>query len=184
MEKVRKLNLGCGKDIREGYINLDKVKLNGVDVVHDLNKFPYPFKPNYFDEVYCDNLLEHLDNLEEVMREIYRILKVGGRLIVIVPYFSQVGAFSDPTHKRFFTYYTMDYFCGLRERSDFYYDFGFKIVKKEIKFLFEYKRGVRRLLLWIVYLLPWLVYKISPGAYVWFFSYIFPASEIYFELEK
>ena len=47
-----KLNLGCGRDIREGYVNLDKAGLDGVDVVHDLNVFPYPFEDNEFDEIH------------------------------------------------------------------------------------------------------------------------------------
>ena len=47
-----KLNIGCGKKILNGYINLDVVKLPGVDIVHDLNKYPWPFKDNYFDEIY------------------------------------------------------------------------------------------------------------------------------------
>ena len=37
-----KLNLGCGKDIKEGYINLDIVDYGG-NQIHDINKFPYPF---------------------------------------------------------------------------------------------------------------------------------------------
>jgi len=32
----KKLNLGCGTDIREGYINLDKKSIDGVDIVHDI----------------------------------------------------------------------------------------------------------------------------------------------------
>ncbi len=64
IDTLKKLNLGCGLNHREGYVNLDAVKLPGVDVVHDLNKMPYPFKTNQFDEIICQHLLEHLDNFE------------------------------------------------------------------------------------------------------------------------
>ncbi len=56
-----KLNLGCGKQIKEDYTNLDKVALEGVDVVHDLDVFPYPFRDNTFDEILCSHVLEHVD---------------------------------------------------------------------------------------------------------------------------
>lgn len=49
--KKKKLNLGCGKDIKKEYVNLDIRKFPGVDIIHDLNKFPYPFKDDSFDEI-------------------------------------------------------------------------------------------------------------------------------------
>ena len=67
MEK-KKLNFGCGTRIMKGYVNLDIVKHKGVDVVHDLNKFPYPFKNGEFDEIYARFILEHLGDLVKVMR--------------------------------------------------------------------------------------------------------------------
>lgn len=45
-----KLNLGCGSDYRQGYINVDRI--SGVaDVIHDLNEFPYPWPDNAADEI-------------------------------------------------------------------------------------------------------------------------------------
>ena len=70
MKELKKLNLGCGKDIKKGYINIDQSKLDGVDVVHDLNKYPWPFPKNYFDEVYARDAIEHLKDIFKVMNEI------------------------------------------------------------------------------------------------------------------
>ena len=42
MSKPIKLHLGCGTDIRAGWVNLDCAKLPGVDIVHDLNVLPLP----------------------------------------------------------------------------------------------------------------------------------------------
>ena len=38
-----RLNLGCGRDVREGYVNVDSLRLSGVDVVTDLFKMPWPW---------------------------------------------------------------------------------------------------------------------------------------------
>src|SRR3989338_8232959 len=66
----RKLNLGCGRDIKTGYINIDKSKTAGVDVAHDLDKYPWPFKDNYFDEVYGRDVIEHVKDLFRAMKGI------------------------------------------------------------------------------------------------------------------
>ncbi len=128
---VKKLNMGCGSAPKKGYINLDKIRLKGVDVVHDLNKFPYPFRDNEFDEVFADNVLEHLDNIIKVMEEIHRISKQGAIIKVIVPYFHYHGAFQDPTHKHFFTLDSFDYFTE-EGGYNFYSKARFKIIKKVI----------------------------------------------------
>lgn len=105
---MKKLNLGCGKDIKKGYVNLDIEKTKGVDVVHDINKFPYPFKNDTFEEVYCDNILEHSDDLICVMKELYRISKNGCTIKIIVPFVTNVAGLTVPEHKHFFSAYTFD----------------------------------------------------------------------------
>jgi SAM-dependent methyltransferase len=107
------LDIGCGKHkaVPEA-IGLDVVKLEGVDVVHDLNKFPYPFKAASFDEIYAFMVLEHVEDLVKVMQELHRILKPEGLLHVKVPYYLSTAAFQDPTHKNFFTEKTFQYFTS------------------------------------------------------------------------
>jgi len=52
---MKRLNAGCGLDALGGWTNLDKVKLPGVDIVHDLSNIPLPFRAEEFDEIlrYC-----------------------------------------------------------------------------------------------------------------------------------
>lgn len=107
---MKNLNLGCGSDIKKDFVNLDSVKMPGVDVVCDLNKFPYPFKQNTFDNIYAAHVIEHLDDLPKVMQELRRISKPGATILIRVPFFPSMYAASDPTHKHFFTYLTWDYF--------------------------------------------------------------------------
>ena len=100
----RKLNVGCGKDILIGFTNLDLVKAEGVDVVHNLNKFPYPFKNNQFNEIIAKHIIEHLDEPEKFMEELWRISEPGGKIYIRTPHYS-CGSLSwgDLTHKRTFS---------------------------------------------------------------------------------
>lgn len=104
------LDLGCGNRKRLGAIGIDANPDTDADVVHDLNFFPYPFAVSYFDEIYADNVIEHLDDVMKVMEELHRISKPGALLKVIVPYFRARWAFIDPTHKHFFTVDSFSYF--------------------------------------------------------------------------
>ncbi|MBC8500874.1 MAG: class I SAM-dependent methyltransferase [Nanoarchaeota archaeon] len=172
---MNKLHLGCGRNILEEYLNVDVAKLPGVDVVHDLDKFPYPFKKNHFDEVFCKHFLEHVEDLFAVLEEINRLLKPQGRLKVIAPYFSGQGAFNDPQHKRFFTYKTFDYFS----EKGYYSKAKFKIIRKRI-FFFSGKSFMNSKF----YSLPFdFIINLFPLFYQRFFCWVFPSSEIHYLLE-
>ena len=107
---VTKLHLGCGNIIKEGWINHDMVKLPGVDVVHDLRNFPWPFIDRQFEEVILNNILEHLPDTVKTIEEIYRITKPGARIEVTVPFWNSFTAMGDPTHIRFFNEFTFNFF--------------------------------------------------------------------------
>lgn len=104
------LDLGCGKKKRQGSIGVDYSDRHDADIIHDLNVFPYPFADNSIDQVYLDNVLEHLDNPMAVMAEVHRICKNGAEIKVIVPYFRSAWAFIDPTHQHFFTVDSFAYY--------------------------------------------------------------------------
>ncbi|MBI3793697.1 MAG: methyltransferase domain-containing protein [Nitrospinae bacterium] len=106
----RKLDLGCGNSKRAGAIGVDGNVRTSADVVHDLNSFPYPFPNSSFNEIYMDNVLEHLDDVLRVMEEVHRISEPNGLVKVIVPYFRSPYAFLDPTHRHFFTVNSFAYF--------------------------------------------------------------------------
>jgi len=108
--------MGCGKDIRAGYLNVDSRRLAGVDVVCDFSHYPWPFKDDAFREVVAVHVIEHLPNTIRVMEELHRITCPGARITIEVPHYKHVNAYKDPTHVRFFTEETFDYF-GKDERS-------------------------------------------------------------------
>jgi len=96
----RKLNLGSGEFLKEGFVNVDYYSVSNPDVVHDLSKFPYPFEDNYFELVEADHVLEHLREPFEVMRELHRICAPGATIHIRVPHFSR--GFTHADHKRGF----------------------------------------------------------------------------------
>jgi|TARA_B100001964_G_scaffold245621_1_gene334104 SAM-dependent methyltransferase len=125
---LRKLNIGCGRDIKNGYINLDKSKIKGVDVVHNLDKYPWPFKSNYFDEIYARDSIEHLKDLFKAMKEIHRISKKCAKVRIIVPYWHSSGAFYT-NHNYFFNIDSLKSFTEPNRTYDSFYCFKLEKVK-------------------------------------------------------
>jgi|GEM_PF-320926 len=126
------LDIGCGRNKTVGATGLDIVNLPGVDVVHDLNIYPYPFPDNHFDAIHANMVLEHLDDFVGAMKEMHRLLDSHGILYVKVPYFSSLSAFIDPTHKNFFTEKTFLYFTDGHNLS-YYTDIRFEIMFLELR---------------------------------------------------
>jgi len=130
------LHIGCGVHKVPGAVGLDITALPGVDVVLDLDKEKLPFDDNTFDIVYAHHVLEHLRNLADVLGEIHRVCKPGAIIDILVPYYTCVGAFGDPTHVRFFTYRTLEHFADTddKERYTWFSATRFKMGKRHIGF--------------------------------------------------
>lgn len=125
---MKKLNIGCGSDIKDGWINLDRVALQGVDIVCDISKEKLPFDDNYFDTILCQDVIEHINDYPSLLKDIHRILKPKGEVLIRVPHFTSRNAYTDPTHLRLFTIDTFEFFCKHHSRN-YYFDFGFSEIK-------------------------------------------------------
>lgn len=99
--KIIKLDIGCGKNKREGFTGVDQYAMEGVDVVHDVRITPWPWDDNSVDEVHCSHFLEHLTGKERVsfMNELYRVLKSGAKATIITPHWCSNRAYGDFTHQ-------------------------------------------------------------------------------------
>ena len=101
---ARRINVGCGNQKMPGWIGIDAVRTPAVDIVRDLRR-GLPFEDSSIDEIYCDNVLEHIGPAEDfifVLNEFYRVLKPGARATIIVPDGRSQAAWQDPTHQRAF----------------------------------------------------------------------------------
>ena len=175
------LDVGCGNKKREGAVGIDSNPATQADVVHNLDVFPYPLNTSEFDEIYVTHCIEHLDDVVKVMEELHRIGKSGCRVTIDAPYFSGQDAFSDPTHKHFFTSRSMDYFTGDFPEFSFYSAKArFKKISTHIDFWVIHKLGGIRLQNYIG--LGFLANHLT-GVYEKFFAFIFPAQSIRYELE-
>lgn len=79
---MRTLNAGCGKQ-PYGTHFIDKYPNNSSVLKCDIDKDRFPFKDGVFDEVYSKNLFEHLTNHTHFLKECHRVLKKGGKIILI-----------------------------------------------------------------------------------------------------
>ena len=169
-----KLDFGCGQAKQPGYIGMDIFPGDGVDVVHDFDKFPYPFADDSFDEIRCDNSLEHVADFIATVAELHRILKPGGLLKVLVPHYSGPNAYGDPTHKTFFAYTTFDRFIGAGS------------YRTPQSGMFRYRRRMFGMPdgrgSWFK-ALPKLLFNRFPHFYEHRLCWILPAQAIYYELD-
>lgn len=104
-----KLDVGCGKDKVKGAIGIDINKDSAADVICDI-EISLPFKDDTFDEVYCRQIVEHISDLIALMEEIWRVGKNGAKVRIEAPYYTSIGAFSNPQHRRYITERTFDIF--------------------------------------------------------------------------
>lgn len=106
--KLLKIDLCGGHNPPKGYKSID---IQNSDIIHDLNKAPWPLPDNSVGLIRASDALEHLKDPITSMKEIYRILAPGGMLLSHTPSTDGRGAFQDPTHVSFwnensFWYYT------------------------------------------------------------------------------
>jgi len=94
-----RLNLGCGTDYKDGWVNTDINKKIKADIYFDLNN-KFPFKDNYADEIMLIDVYEHVDDPLHLMNEIVRVLKHGGRAIIRSPFWNNEKAWAHPAHTK------------------------------------------------------------------------------------
>ncbi|MHA1225146.1 MAG: class I SAM-dependent methyltransferase [Candidatus Hodarchaeales archaeon] len=101
-----RLDIGCGKNPRQGYIGIDKEDY-GQEIIRDIEKECLPFSDSTIDEIFCQHVLEHLDDPMFVIDEFWRVLKPHGKAWIIVPHKDNIKAYA-LRHKRYFNEYTFD----------------------------------------------------------------------------
>jgi predicted SAM-dependent methyltransferase len=109
---MRKLNLGCGFDKRDGFVNADGFEQCQPDVLMDIEVHPWPFEDGSFDHILMKHVLEHVgatfDGFKAVMQDLYRVIAPDGIVEIHVPHYRHDSYWGDPTHVRAFNFTTFE----------------------------------------------------------------------------
>lgn len=175
---MKKIDLGCGNSKRPGFIGVDLLPLQTVDICHDLTKFPYPFNDNEIDIIWMDQVLEHLPNPIKVLEEIYRICKPNAEVNIGVPYFRSFYSVIDPTHVNYFSVQWFNYF----DPDHFFYNkYQYSKIKYKIEGI-QFDREFKKNKISFVHKLMISLAEKRPIAYENKLSHLFPLNSLTFHL--
>lgn len=115
-----KLNLGCGANKVEGFLNIDIV--GDPDYKWNLEVVPWPFaEDGAVNEVIANHVLEHLGRdpvvFLAIIKELYRVCCDGAVLHITFPHHRHDNAVDDPTHVRQLTLYGLGLFDKDKNRK-------------------------------------------------------------------
>lgn len=84
-----KLNVGCGTDYKDGWVNIDNNSDDNIDKL-DLDwdlRDPLPFDDNSVDYIFNEHFVEHLtvEESRKILKDLRRVLKPGGVLRTAMP---------------------------------------------------------------------------------------------------
>jgi len=169
-----KLNLGCGNKKIKGWINCDKSDIVKPDKVIDLEK-KLPFKDNSVEKIICEHVLEHIHNFIPLMKELHRVCKPNAKIYIKTPFYASWGQYNDPTHVRFFTPYTFNYF----NKGNYSHETETDNNLFNIKFKLNFGIGISSI--FNLFINPYV--NLFPEIYCRFFAWLLPCSEIRYILQ-
>ena len=94
------IDVGCGDNCQPAFVGMDKRDLDGVDIVHDVEVFPWPVEDDSVHVLMMSHIVEHIKPWLQIdfMNEAWRVLKQGGLLLISTPYGGSYRYNQDPTH--------------------------------------------------------------------------------------
>lgn len=102
--KPLKLNMHCGSNKLQGFVNVDPNKNFDPDIIYDLSKTPWAWKNDEFTYIRCDKILNQMGDsdtqISDIIKEMYRVSSNGAVWEVIVPYWNHNAFFDTFKNKR------------------------------------------------------------------------------------
>jgi SAM-dependent methyltransferase len=122
--RATRIHIGSDKDYKAGWLNVDVLARAEPDLVLDLSKpltlplraesttvGPVELAEGQAEIIVANNVLEHVGDLPQLMTHALQLLRVGGRLVIEVPYEHAPTAWQDPTHVRAMNENSWLYYC-------------------------------------------------------------------------
>jgi len=92
------LNVGAGNSkISSEIVNIDITPLENIHIISFAHQMP--FKDGTIDGIIAEVLLEHVDNIEEVVKEFHRVLKPAGKVYITAPFLYPFHAVPGDYHR-------------------------------------------------------------------------------------
>jgi ubiquinone/menaquinone biosynthesis C-methylase UbiE len=181
------VDVGCGESKIPGSIGVDLSAHENVDIVGDAIEVLRRFPESSVDGIVTRHFVEHVDDLQELLREFVRVTRPGGNIEVVAPHFSNPYFYSDPTHRTFFGLYSFCYFAAsdLFSRSVPTYSRlpGLELVQVDLIFKsarpFYLRHGLKRL---AGMFFNSCIYMRE--LYEEFFTYVVPCYEVRYQLVR
>lgn len=167
----KKLNLGCGDDIKKEYINQDIFQFGKIDDVFNFNNYPWKYKDNSFEEIRIKNCIICAEDMPKFMKEIWRISKPDAKIKVLTQFFLSTESANYPYVKCNINYNSFDIFLKEKEFSK-KLNIEFEIKKR--KWIYSENKYLK-----IFNFLP----NVFPKFYGRFLYFILPSNKLYFELK-
>ena len=164
------LDVGCGSCKYPGAVGIDISPATDADVVHDLDLYPWPLETGRFDQVICQDVIEHVSEPYRFMTEIHRVCKPGARVRLRTPHYSSALAYGDASHQHYFSVMTINTFA--QPLFAHYTDVAFRVIDVTLDFWDPWRWvGIARLA------------NRFPSTYEMLFAFWFNAMNIRAELE-
>ncbi|MBM3261836.1 MAG: methyltransferase domain-containing protein [candidate division Zixibacteria bacterium] len=107
------LDLGCGPFRKmNDSIGVDIIPAPHVDLVQDLNAYPYPFEDGRFEHIEMSHILEHLLHPAQAMQEVWRIARPNATVRIVTPHYTSQLSYGDLTHYHHFGHVTFTHLCN------------------------------------------------------------------------